>query len=186
MATTKNLGRLQRVPLREAWSSESSDFTLWLAQPENLVLLAESIGIELELDTREKDVGPFRADILCKDTADNWVLIENQLERTDHSHLGQLLTYAAGLNAVTIVWVAERLTEEHRAALTWLNEHTDEKINLCLLIIRFFLKTLTLPASAGRVFVDAIRHRLVALDTERVAPRSSCSAAGDPGVAAWC
>jgi hypothetical protein len=127
---TKNLGRLQRVPLREAWTSESSDFTPWLAQAENLNLLAESIGIELELDTREKDVGPFRADILCKDTADNWVLIENQLERTDHCHLGQLLTYAAGLNAVTIVWVAERFTEEHRAALTWLNEHTDEKINL--------------------------------------------------------
>jgi len=79
-------------------------------------LLGETIGIELELESQEKDVGPFRADILCKDTAnDNWVLIENQLERTDHSHLGQLITYAAGLNAVTIVWIAERFTDEHRA-----------------------------------------------------------------------
>ena len=129
--TTSNLGRLQKVNLREAWTSESSDFTPWLAQEDNLKLLGETIGIELELESQEKEVGPFRADILCKDTATNdWVLIENQLERTDHSHLGQLLTYAAGLNAVTIVWIAERFTEEHRAAMDWLNERTDEKINL--------------------------------------------------------
>lgn len=127
----KNLGRLQRVGLREAWTSEAAEFTPWLAQEENLNLLGETIGIELELESQEKEVGPFRADILCKDTAnDNWVLIENQLERTDHSHLGQLITYAAGLNAVTIVWISERFTEEHRAALDWLNERTDEKINL--------------------------------------------------------
>lgn len=129
--STQTLGRLQKAELREAWSSESSDFTPWLAQEENLKLLGEAIGIELELESQEKEVGPFRADILCKDTAtDNWVLIENQLERTDHSHLGQLLTYAAGLNAVTIVWIAQRFTEEHRATLDWLNERTDDKINL--------------------------------------------------------
>src|SRR5882672_9937256 len=116
--STPNLGRLRKVDLREAWSSENSDFTPWLAQEENLKLLGEAIGIELELEWQEKDVGPFRADILCKDTAtDDWVLIENQLERTDHCHLGQLITYAAGLNAVTIVWIAERFTQEHRAAL---------------------------------------------------------------------
>lgn len=127
---TKSLGRLQRVDLREIWSNESSGFTPWLAQPENLKLLGETIGMELEYEAQEKEVGPFRADILCKDTAnDSWVLIENQLERTDHSHLGQLLTYAAGLEAVTIVWIAERFTEEHRATLDWLNERTDEKIN---------------------------------------------------------
>jgi len=131
MSNNKNLGRLQKVDLREVWTSESSGFTPWLAQEENLKLLGETIGIELELEAQEKEVGPFRADILCKDTAtDAWVLIENQLERTDHSHLGQLLTYAAGLNAVTIVWVAEKFTEEHRATLDWLNERTDEKINL--------------------------------------------------------
>lgn len=129
--TTKTLGRLEKVPLRDAWASESADFTPWLAQEENLKLLGETIGIALECEGQEKFVGPFRADILCKDTAtDDWVLIENQLERTDHSHLGQLLTYAAGLNAVTIVWIAERFTEEHRATLDWLNERTDEKINL--------------------------------------------------------
>jgi hypothetical protein len=129
--STKTLGRLQKVELREAWSSESSDFTPWLAQEENLKQLGDAIGIDLELASQEKEVGPFRADILCKDTAnDTWVLIENQLERTDHSHLGQLLTYAAGLNAVSVVWIAEHFTEEHRATLDWLNERTDENINL--------------------------------------------------------
>ena len=124
------LGRLRKIDLREAWSSESSGFTPWLAQEQNLQLLGEAIGLDLELESQEKQVGPFRADILCKDTAnDSWVLIENQLERTDHTHLGQLLTYAAGLEAVTIVWVAERFTKEHRAALDWLNERTDEKLH---------------------------------------------------------
>ena len=128
--TQNLLGRLERVELRRIWSSESSDFTPWLAREDNLRLLGETVGIELELEAQEKTVGPFRADILCKDTAtDSWVLIENQLERTDHSHLGQLLTYAAGLSAVTVVWVAERFTEEHRAALDWLNERTAERIN---------------------------------------------------------
>ncbi len=124
------LGRLERVDLREVWSKEADDFTPWLAQAENLPLVGETIGLELELEAQEKNVGPFRADLLCKDTATNsWVLIENQLERTDHSHLGQLLTYATGLEAVTIVWITARFAEEHRAALDWLNEKTDTGIN---------------------------------------------------------
>jgi hypothetical protein len=128
---SQSLGRLEKVDLRTAWLSESGDFTPWLAREENLSLLGEAIGIELELEAQEKEVGPFRADILCKDTAtDDWVLIENQLERTDHTHLGQLLTYAAGLNAVTIVWISKRFTEEHRATLDWLNERTDDNIKL--------------------------------------------------------
>ena len=124
------LERLIKVPLREFWEGEASDFTPWLADEENIGLLGETIGFELEVEAQEKNVGPFRADILCKDTVtDSWVLIENQLERTDHSHLGQLLTYAAGLDAVTVVWVAERFTDEHRAALDWLNEITDEEFS---------------------------------------------------------
>ncbi len=122
------LGRLERVDLRTIWTSEPAGFTPWLAQPENLEILADTLGIdELELEAQEKEVGPFRADILCKDMGtDSWVLVENQLERTDHTHLGQLLTYAAGLQAVTIVWLAARFTEEHRATLDWLNSITDE------------------------------------------------------------
>lgn len=125
-----SLGRLEKVELRDIWTTEAGDFTPWLAQADNIKLLGDTIGIELEVEAQEKAVGPFRADILCKDTAnEQWVLIENQLERTDHTHLGQLLTYAAGLNAVTIVWVAARFTEEHRATLDWLNEITNESFN---------------------------------------------------------
>lgn len=127
---SQTLGRLEQVKLRDIWVSEATDFTPWLAREENLTLLGDTIGIDLELEAQEKNIGPFRADILCKDTASgSWVLIENQLEKTDHTHLGQLMTYAAGLKAVTIVWVAARFTEEHRAGLDWLNDITDDRFN---------------------------------------------------------
>jgi hypothetical protein len=125
---TLSLGALARVDLRDAWQNEASDFTPWLA--DNIALVGQAISLDLEVEAQEKDVGPFRADILCKEVGtERWVLIENQLERTDHNHLGQLLTYAAGLDAVTIVWVAQRFTDEHRAALDWLNEITDERFS---------------------------------------------------------
>jgi hypothetical protein len=124
------LGRLERQELRTVWAHEASGFTPWLAQAENLGILGETLGLSLELEAQEQAVGPFRADILCRDLgseeAEHWVLIENQLERTDHSHLGQLLTYASGLEAVTIIWVASRFTEEHRSTLDWLNRITDD------------------------------------------------------------
>ena len=121
------LGELHKVDLREVWPSESRDFTPWLAQEENLKKLGDTLGIELELISIEKEVGSFSADLLCKDSSsDEWVIIENQLERTDHSHLGQILTYAAGLKATTIIWIARQFTDEHRAAIDWLNEITDE------------------------------------------------------------
>jgi len=130
------LGRLERAELREIWNSESEDFTPWLSQEENLALLAETVGLDLELEAQEKDVGAFRADILCKETVGgHWVLIENQLERTDHAHLGQLMTYAGGLNAAVVIWIAEQFTEEHRAALDWLNNITDEDANFFALEI---------------------------------------------------
>lgn len=125
------LGHLEQVDLREVWQKEDQDFTPWLAQDENIGILGETLGLDLEVEAQEKDVGPFRADILCRDANntdhDTLVLIENQLERTDHTHLGQLLTYAAGLHTVTIIWIARRFTDEHRAALDWLNEITDER-----------------------------------------------------------
>lgn len=125
-----NLSRLEKVDLRQAWNNEARHFTPWLAEAENLRLLGITIGIELELEAKERSVGPFSADILCKDTATgNWVLIENQLERTDHTHLGQLITYGAGLEAVNIVWIARSFTEEHRAAINWLNDISDERFN---------------------------------------------------------
>jgi len=127
----ENLGRLERVVLRDVWENEAGDFTPWLGREENIKLLGDTIGLELQVEAEEKPVGPFSADILCRDMTDNsWVLIENQLERTDHTHLGQLMTYAAGLEAVSIIWVAERFTDEHRAALDWLNDITQDNINL--------------------------------------------------------
>ena len=124
--TQQDLGRLMKVNLRDVWSGEASDFTPWLAEKENLDLLGDTLGMELELVSQEKEVGPYSADIFCKNTADDsWVVIENQLEKTDHSHLGQVLTYAAGLSAVTIVWIAQRFIDEHRRTIDWLNEISD-------------------------------------------------------------
>ena len=125
------LGRLARVELRTVWTDEARDFTPWLAQDENIAVLGETLGMELEVDAREKSVGAFRADVLCHDAnrpdRESWILIENQLERTDHVHLGQLLTYAAGLHAVTAIWISQRFADEHRAVLDWLNEITGEQ-----------------------------------------------------------
>ena len=125
-----DLKRIEKVEIRNIWEHEGSEFTPWLAKEENIELLGSAIGIDLVVEAQEKDVGPFRADILCKDEGTgNWVLIENQLEKTDHKHLGQLLTYATGLNAVTIIWVAAKFNEENRATLDWLNKITGEEYN---------------------------------------------------------
>lgn len=130
MAMKAPLGRLERVQVRDYWGHEALEFTPWLALPENIALLGETIGLDLEVESVEESVGPFRADILCRDTATNhYVLVENQLERTDHGHLGQLMTYAAGLDAATVVWVAPRFADEHRAALDWLNKITAADFN---------------------------------------------------------
>ena len=131
MTTKIKLSTITPVELRDCWQSESSDFTPWLAQEENMKLLAEAINIdELEVIAQEEYVGPYRADILCKEPGtEKFVLIENQLEKTDHTHLGQIMTYAAGLDAVTIIWIAQLFTEEHRAAIDWLNNITDKEFN---------------------------------------------------------
>ena len=119
------LGRLEAVPLREAWPDEAANFTPWLAETDNLDLLGQALEMALEGEAVEKPVGDFSADILAKrpDTG-QWVLIENQIAPTDHRHLGQLLTYAAGLDAKVIVWIAETFREEHRAAIDFLNRAT--------------------------------------------------------------
>ncbi|MFN8304808.1 MAG: DUF4268 domain-containing protein [Saprospiraceae bacterium] len=123
------LGKLEKVELRTVWAREDSHFTTWLAKEENLTFLAEELNIGLELIAQEKNVGPFQADLLCRDTAtEKYVVIENQFGKTDHSHLGQVLTYASGLNALTIIWIAEKFVEEHRATLDWLNSVTDETV----------------------------------------------------------
>ena len=132
MTAIKELSRLEEVELRKIWPDEAQDFTPWLAKEENLTLLGETLGMELELEGQELNVGDFRADILCRNIEnpehETWVLIENQLEETNHSHLGQILTYAAGLDVHTVIWIAKKIREEHRAALDHLNEITDERL----------------------------------------------------------
>lgn len=121
--TDIRFGRLEELRLNEAWKHEAQEFTPWLA--ENIDHLSEAIGIPLELTGTEVRVETFAADILARNPADgSIVLIENQLEITDHKHLGQIMTYLAGLGAQTVVWVAPNFREPHLSAIRWLNEHT--------------------------------------------------------------
>ncbi len=121
--TIPDLGTLEEVNLREAWSHEAHSFTPWLAG--HLDLLGNAIGVPLELEGQEVAVDAFSADILARNARDDsLVLIENQLETTDHSHLGQIMTYLAGLDAQTIIWIAADFREAHLSAIHWLNEHT--------------------------------------------------------------
>lgn len=133
------LARLEKVELRNQWKDEAKDFTPWLAEVENIELLGEAIGMELEVIAKEEKVGSFSADILCKDIVTNRnVVIENQLEQTDHSHLGQVITYCAGLQASTFIWIASQIREEHRAAVDWLNAITDESYNFFAIEVQLF------------------------------------------------
>ena len=134
------LGRLQEVKdIRSVWPDEARDFTPWLALPENLEILADTIGIDLSVQDTEVAVGDFRADIIAYETdTDRKVLIENQLEDTNHDHLGKLITYASGTGADYIIWIVKHVRDEHRAAIEWLNNHTDEQIGFFLCEIKVF------------------------------------------------
>ena len=149
----QNLKQLTPVNLSEVWETEPQHFTPWLAREENLMILGEALGMELELDAQEINVGGFRADLRCKNTVDDsWVIIENQLEATDHRHVGQLLTYAAGLDAHTVIWIAKTFRQEYRAMLDWQNRITDERY-------RFFgieVKVWQIEDSARAVQFDVV------------------------------
>ena len=120
------LGTVARVDVHKVWSHEAHVFTPWLA--DHLDLLGDALGMALELVQREAAVGKFSLDILAESDHGRKVVIENQLAWTDHSHLGQILTYAAGHDARTVIWVAPGFQEEHRAAVDWLNRWTPEEI----------------------------------------------------------
>lgn len=180
------LGRLERVDLRDVWQSEAADFTPWLAGAENLSVLSETLGIDLELEAIEQGVGSFRADVLCRDTSDgSRVLIENQLERTDHTHLGQLITYASGLDTVTIVWIAGRFTEEHRAAMDWLNKITGEGFKFFALEIELWsIADSPIAPKFNIVSKPNDWSRDIARTTSRVDP-ASLTDAQSHGLAYW-
>lgn len=119
------LGRLTPVPPREVWPHEAHNFTPWLLN--NVDVLSDLLGMELALDVAEHPVGGFSLDLMGRDeTTGQVVIVENQLETSDHGHLGQILTYAAGTDPTTIVWIAAAFRPEHRAAVDWLNARTDE------------------------------------------------------------
>jgi hypothetical protein len=126
------LGKFEPVALREAWPTEDDNFTPWLANGESIGLLGDALNMELEVEAVEHWVGPFRADILARvvDEIDHRVIVENQFGRTNHGHLGQILTYLAGIEgAKTVVWIAETIQADHRAAIDWLNTNTTEEFS---------------------------------------------------------
>jgi len=130
------LGRLEKVDLREVWKHEATDFTNWISKEKNIELLSETIGIDIEVLETEASVGNFNVDILANDSNDDSkIIIENQLERTDHDHLGKLITYASGYDARTIIWVVKSVRDEHKKAVEWLNNHLDDEINIFLIEI---------------------------------------------------
>ena len=136
---------LEPVLLTDVWKKEATDFTPWLAKKENIDFLGEVLGIPLVVESTEESVGKNRADIVCINTADqSRVLIENQIRPSDHSHIGQVITYAAGLtyaerlDAVTVVWIAKRIKSGHREAIDWLNEFTSDTMRFFALEIELW------------------------------------------------
>jgi hypothetical protein len=128
------LGKLTKAELRNAWAHEASDFTKWLAEEDNLALLSDEIGIDIKLIQTEANVGKFNVDILAEEeTTGRKIIIENQLEVTNHDHLGKIITYAAGVDAEIVIWIVKDVRDEHQRAVDWLNEHTEEKINFFII-----------------------------------------------------
>ena len=144
------LGSIEQVDLREVWSHEAQDFTPWLAG--NLDKLGEVLGLDLELRSAEAAVGPFSLDVLAHDLGSNRpVIIENQLEETNHDHLGKLLTYAAGYDAYAVVWLTKEFRDEHRQAVDWLNQRTDENTQFFGVVVEAWKIDQSRPAPHFRV-----------------------------------
>ncbi len=122
-----HLGRLEKVNLHDFFKNESRDFTPWLAEDENLELLGETLGLDIELEDTEVRVGKFSADIVALDRSSNRnIIIENQLEKTNHDHLGKIITYSGGKDARIVIWICEKIQQEHRKGLDWLNDISTE------------------------------------------------------------
>src|SRR2546421_2852476 len=170
-----NLTSIRPVPIGEVWPTEAHHFTPWLLQ--NGELLSEVLGLDLELESREYKVGKFSLDIIGREVATGApVIIENQYGPTDHLHLGQLLTYAGGTKPTTVVWVAEQFREEHRAALEWLNAHTDP-------MIRFFgvrLAAVTLAGAPAGLIAPLLELVVKPNDWEKQALVATSQATGGP------
>src|SRR5262245_26114019 len=123
------LGALKILDLRRLWINEARDFTPWLAREDNIARLSQAIGVELEVDNTEVACGPYSCDILARQPDGSYVVIENQLEKTNHDHLGKAITYASVLAARTVVWIAPDFSDEHKKALDWLNDNSVEDLS---------------------------------------------------------
>lgn len=134
------LSKLEEIQdIRKVWRNEALDFTPWLSKDENIAILSDAIGIDITVNETESVVGDFYVDIFASETGtDRNIIIENQLEDTNHDHLGKLITYACGKSADIIIWVVKHAREEHRAAIEWLNNHTDNKIGFFLCEIKLY------------------------------------------------
>ena len=133
------LGKLEEVDIRKVWPHEQYDFSKWLATEENIRELGDALNLSLTDVETEKFVGNYRCDILCKDEiTGKMVLIENQLEPTNHDHLGKIITYASGLDAAVVVWIVASARDEHASAIEWLNKHTDDEISFFLMEVHAY------------------------------------------------
>lgn len=134
-----SIGKLMEVDVRKLWEHEQFDFSNWLAKDSNLEYLNDILGLTLVDVEKEVFVGPYRCDLVAKDeTSDIKIIIENQLEATNHDHLGKIITYASGLGAKVMVWIVKEAKEEHRAAVEWLNNNTNNDINFFLIEIHAY------------------------------------------------
>lgn len=142
-----NLDKLKKVDLRDVWPHEALDFTKWLSAESNLAMLSSAVGIELELIETESSVGSFNVDIYAQEAGTGRkVIIENQLEDTNHDHLGKIITYAAGKGAQVVIWIVRHARDEHRQAIEWLNAHTDDEAAFFLVEIEVWSIGDSLPA----------------------------------------
>ena len=133
------LGKIEEVDIRKVWAHEQYDFSKWLAEDENIKALGEVLNLSLSDVNTEQFVGSYRCDIICKDElTGKSVLIENQLEQTNHDHLGKIITYASGLDASVVVWIVANARDEHASAIEWLNNHTDDNVSFFLIEIHAY------------------------------------------------
>ncbi len=141
------LGKLKEIDIRNVWAHEQYDFSKWLAGESNIQELGNVLNLSLTNVETEKFTGAFRCDILCQDEfTGKTVLIENQLEPSNHDHLGKIITYASGLDAAIVIWIVLSAREEHASAIRWLNQHTDENVQFFLLEIHAYVIEDSVPA----------------------------------------
>lgn len=141
------LGKLEEVDIRELWKHEQYDFSEWLSKEENIEMLSDEIGLTLTDISKEVFVGSYRCDLVAKDeTTGIKAIIENQMEATNHDHLGKIITYASGLDANIVIWIVKEAREEHKSAIEWLNNKTIKDISFFLIEIRAYKIGDSLPA----------------------------------------